>query len=199
MKWIAILFAAAAALVLAGLGLVGAGAVALPNTNDPFSQALRVRLGALNDTRRGIEWLADKARMAGKASELPQEKEAYDEIAARANAWLDEAGQNLGAKANEAALIREFDDQISPKAAKLYETLKQKGRWLGHQRMDAGIIRVLGADVDHLISVFGYGWDDLKTYVKLRAADGAQSKKIALSQLEEMKWLPWTEMIGVEF
>lgn len=200
MKWIFITLGCALALTIVSLSLVGAGTINLPNTNDPLPLSIRAKLDSLNDKRREIEWLTDKARLAGKASELPQEQQAYDELAAEANAWLNAAGQGLRRGAlDEPLLTKQFDDQVWPKVRKLAETLKLKSRWLGPQRFDSGLVRVLGADIDHAVTTFGNGWEDVKIYLQLIRADDDQSKKIVLGQLDDMKWLPWTDLMGEHF
>jgi hypothetical protein len=200
MKWILGILTGAL-LVIISFWAVGSNMVSLPTPHDPFPATIRKQLDTLNNHRREIEWLADTARMAGRGSQMPQEKQDYDELAEEANAWLKTAGAGLELnKVDSPWLTEQFEDQLLPKARKLSATLKSKGIWLAAERRSGGgILRAGAADVDHFVTVLENGWDDVKTYFKSLRADDVQSRKIALNQLDGMKWLPWSQLMGEEF
>jgi hypothetical protein len=200
MKWIFGILTCAL-LIMICFWTVGSNMVRLPTPHDPLPPEIRKQLDTLNNHRREIEWLADTARMAGRASQLPQEKQDYDELAEEANAWLKTAGAGLELnRVDSPWLTEQFEDHLLPKARKLSATLKSKSIWLAPEgRSAGGILRTGAADVDHFVSVLENGWDDVKTYFKSLRADDAQSRKIALNQLDEMKWLPWSQLMAEEF
>jgi hypothetical protein len=189
-----------ALLILTALGLVGFKVVSLPTPHDPFPPQIRAQLDSLNDTRREIEWLAANARMVGEASKLPQEKQDYDALAGAANAWLKAVQQGLASDQVDIPMLTgQFEEHVKPEAKKLAATLQAKMRWMGPQRLDAGILRVATTEADHIISVLDNGWEDVRVYFKFARASGDEPRKLAMSQLDDMKWLPWTELMAEQF
>jgi hypothetical protein len=189
-----------ALLIIVGLGIVGSRVISLPRINDPFPSAVRTQLAILDDDRREIEWLLGKARMAGRGNELPEERQVYDELAPEANAWLKTAEQGLVANNIDTAfLTRQFEEGLKPKANAVLAKLTPKMRWMGSARRDSGWLRVAAAEIDHLSSDLENSWHDVSTYFKFARSRGADSKKVALNELEDMKWVPWSAIMAEQF
>ena len=184
-------------LIIAVLGFIGAKVIPLPKTNDPFPAAIQTQLDALDDKRFEIEWLAAKVRMAGKANELKEEREAYDELANDANAWLKAAEKGLEANRFDTAFLTEqFERNLMPKAKALDSKLQMRMRWIKWELINAGFLQRVAAQVNHGISVLDHGWRKVRTYFELIRAGDVESRKIAMNQLDGMKWLPWTDLMG---
>jgi hypothetical protein len=200
MKWFFAALASSLVILVAGLAIVGFRIVRVPKPHDPFPPEIRARLDSLNDTRHEIEWLAAKARIVGQGNKLPQEKQDYDELARDANAWLKSVGEGLAHnKVDTVFLTGQFEERVIPKAKQLTSTLESKMRWMGPERFDAGILKVATTETDHIISVLNYGWEDVSTYFKSVSAGDAESRKLAMGQLDDMKWVPWTEVMAEQF
>jgi hypothetical protein len=199
MKWILALLVIVV-VVIASLPIVGARIANSPRSHDPFPDALRAELRSLNDERREIEWLAANARLVGQATKLPQEKQDYDELANEANAWLSAAAQGLKLdQIDTVGLTKQFQERLMPKAKELTATLTSKMRWIGPQRLDAGILKWGTTEIDHIIAVLANTWNDVGVHFKFAQAGNAESKKIAMNELDDMKWLPWSELMAEQF
>lgn len=185
-------------LIFMGLGFFGL--IALPRINDPFPPALRAQLTVLNDERRELEWLVGKARMAGRGNELPQERQEYDALASDANAWLKTVAQGLETgEIDTASLGAQFDRNLQPRANAVLRMLKPKMSWMGAQRRDLGLFRVAAAEVDHFSAGLEHRWHDMSTYFKFARAGAGESKQIGLSELDDMKWVPWSSIMAEQF
>jgi hypothetical protein len=198
-KWILLILACALGITTL-IWMIGSHVIDLPRTYDPFPSPVRTQLETLNENRREIEWLVSSATMAGKGSELPEERQAYNELANDANAWLKTVG--LGVELNRIDTIwlkEQFEERLMPKAKKLAATLKLKMRWLKLLRREQGFVRVAAADINNIAAALGNGWDDVTAYFKLLRARDAESRKIAMNQLDDMKWVPWSQIMAEQF
>jgi hypothetical protein len=176
-------------LILIVLWMIGSQVVNLPKTHDPFPLAVRTQIDTLNDARREIGRLAVKARMFGKEADLSQERQNYDELAAEADDWLKTARDGLELGTVDAPFLsKKFEEELSPKAKELAAKLKLK------QPIELG-----AADFDHIISAFEKGWDDVKSFIKLALASHTESIRIAINQLDDIKWQPWSELKATLF
>lgn len=187
-------------ILVAGLGAVGLKIIRMPRPHDPLPAQIRARLDALSDTRHDIVWLVAKARLVGEGHKLPQEKDDYDELASDANAWLASVEEGVARNdVNPSALAGQYDERVVPKAKHLLETLGEKMRWMAPQRLDAGILKVATTQADHIITVLNYGWEDLDTYLRFSRANEPESKKLVIGELDDMKWVPWSEVMAEQF
>lgn len=199
MKWIFAVLACALFVVL-GLAAVGFKMVSLPLPHDPFPALIRTPIETLDGERREIEWLVGNARMAGKGNALQKERQDYDELANDANAWLKMAAEGLESnKVDAPSLAGQFQGRLMPKAKALIATLTTKTRWMSAQRRDTGILKVAAADADHFIAALENGWTGVSTYFKFSRAGDAESRKIAMTQLDDMKWVPWSELMAEQY
>lgn len=183
MKWIVAVLLCLI-VILGVLGMIGSNVVALPKTHDPFPPAVRTQIDILNDERLDIERLAGKAKMFGKEADLSKERQEYDELALEADAWLKNAKDGLALHSVDAPFLsQKFEERLLPKAKDLAAKLKAK------QPAELGV-----ADFDHLISAVEKGWNDFISYFKLVRAADADSIRIAINQLDEMRWPTWLEL-----
>lgn len=196
MKWVLSLLAIVI-LVAATLGFIGSKVIALPKGKGPFPPAIQAQIDTLDDKRREIEWLVAKSRLTGEANQLRQERQDYEELANEANAWIKAAENGLEANNIDTALLTaQFEQDLMPKAKALNGRLQLRMQWMKWELFKTGLLQAGAAEVNHIISNLDNGWRRLKTYVELTRADDAESRKIVKNQLDEMEWLPWSELMA---
>lgn len=182
MRWLLAILCVAL-IFLWSLWLIGSDVLLLPRKHDPFPASARMQLDQLNNSRAEIAWLVGKARFIGKESDLAQEEPTYEELAAQANAVLAQARAGLELNNVDAPFLDQKLGELIPKAKSLAETLRSK------QPTQLGTV-----NLDEIAPVVEKGWRDLEIFVKRTIANAEDSTRIAMEQLEKMKWAPWSDL-----
>lgn len=159
--------------------------LALKFRGDIFPSQVRSRLDRLDAARLLAMAYAWGLKSRKQESELSDEKQLYDALAAAANAALDKARQDLKLNSvDEEFLIPEIDGLVA-RAKALSSELQTTEPGEASAADRGGATRFILASINRI----NRGWERA-------VARGAKLKLVAIDQLNAMRWPSWSRLDG---